>query len=174
MTNYRRLRTPGATYFFTVALADRSSSLLIQQVESLRRAFAQTRAERPFECRASVILPDHLHMIWTMPEDDADFSTRWRLIKSRFSRVSGIFNPRGLSQRRKNERGVWQRRFWEHRIRNEADYNAHDQYCWGNPVKHGLVAHPMDWAFSSIHRDAQKGLVPPDWSGDVQGKFGEP
>ena len=163
MTNYRRLRTPGATYFFTVALADRSSSLLLREIEVLRRAFSLTMQERPFHCTAAVILPDHLHTVWTLPPGDADFSTRWRLIKSRFSRATGIHAPRGASQHQKQERGVWQRRFWEHTIRDEDDYRHHIAYCWGNPVKHGFVTRAADWPYSSIHRDIKAGLVDADW-----------
>lgn len=174
MTNYRRLRTPGATYFFTVALADRSSSVLVREIEALRAAFALTMRERPFQCAAAVILPDHLHSVWTLPPGDADFSTRWRLIKSRFSRAIGISRPRGVSQRNKQERGVWQRRFWEHRIRDETDFRRHVMYCWGNPVKHGLVARPAEWPHSSIHRDMLAGLVPPEWCTVADGDFGEP
>lgn len=174
MTNYRRLRTPGASYFFTVALADRSSSLLTRKIDLLRMAFAVTMKERPFQCSAAVILPDHLHVVWTLPPGDADFSTRWRLIKSRFSRATGISKPRGESQRRKQERGVWQRRFWEHRIRGEADFRKHVMYCWGNPVKHGLVTRPAAWPHSSIHRDMRAGLVPPEWCAVGEGEFGEP
>jgi len=174
MTNYRRLRKSGATYFFTVALADRSSSLLLREIDALRDAFELTMRERPFHCAAAVILPDHLHAIWTLPPGDAAFSTRWRLIKSRFSRATGISRSRGASQRKKQERGVWQRRFWEHRIRDETDLRKHVMYCWGNPVKHGLVAQPAEWPYSSIHRDMREGRVPPEWCAVADGDFGEP
>ncbi|MEW9921158.1 transposase [Marimonas sp. MJW-29] len=174
MTAYRRLRVPGATYFFTVTLADRNSGILIDRISELRRAFRLTMDERPFVCDAAVILPDHLHTIWTLPEGDADFSTRWRLIKSRFSRASGIRSPIGASQCAKQERGVWQRRFWEHCIRDETDFVAHLSYCWGNPVKHGYVSSPMAWPFSSIHRDRLNGRVPMEWIGEPEGDFGEP
>ena len=101
-----------------------------------------------------MVLPDHLHTVWTLPKDDADFSTRWRLIKSRFSR--GMPKGRTWSSHEKRmERGIWQRRFWEHHIRNDADYWAHVRYCWTNPVKHGLVKQPQDWRYSSVHTDAR-------------------
>ncbi|WP_170573969.1 REP-associated tyrosine transposase [Ruegeria atlantica] len=175
MTNYRRVRIPGAKYFFTVSLADRSSDLLIREVAHLRSAFAATQRERPFWCDAFVVLPDHLHAVWTMPPGDADYSTRWRLIKSRFVRITGEIGPRSGSKIVKRERGIWQRRFWEHTIRDERDYRSHMAYCWGNPVKHGLVEHPTDWPYSSIHRDIRTGRVDPEWSGGVTvGKFGEP
>ncbi|MBE0412599.1 transposase [Yoonia sp.] len=163
MTRYRRYRRTGGTYFFTVNLADRTSTLLVDHIDTLRQAFVQTSAERHIIVNAMVILPDHLHAVWTLPECDADYSTRWRLIKSRFSRTVGTRQPRSASQVAKQERGIWQRRFWEHTIRNECDYNAHIAYCWGNPVKHGLVARAADWPFSSIHRDIKAGLVNADW-----------
>lgn len=182
MTNYRRVRVCGGTYFFTVALADRSSDLLVREVGLLRQAFAETRRERPFWCDAIVVLPDHLHAIWTLPPGDADYSTRWGAIKSRFTRsvkASGRmgFNPipRSRSKLAKGDAGIWQRRFWEHCIRNEKDYRAHLRYCWGNPVKHGLVASPTDWPFSSIHREIRAGRVDPEWGGvSAEGMFGEP
>ncbi len=190
MPNYRRLRLPGASYFFTAALADRSSDLLVRRITDLRRAVAVTMSERPFQCDAAVILPDHLHMVWTLPEGDADYSTRWGAIKARFSmsaRRAGFSPPPPLPPVRsgryagvnpglrldKGEVGIWQRRFWEHCIRDQADFNAHVAYCWGNPVKHGLVARAVDWPYSSIHRDSRAGQVPPDW-GDAEGQFGEP
>lgn len=107
MTNYRRLHVPGGTYFFTVALADRGATTLVEHVGALRRAFTATRAERPFRADAFVVLPDHLHAIWTLPEGDADFSTRWRLIKSRFVRETGAEAPRSASKHAKAERGIW-------------------------------------------------------------------
>lgn len=175
MTNYRRLRAPGASYFFTANLADRRSSLLTQRIDNLRAAFAKTRAERPFAIDAIVVLPDHLHCVWTLPDGDADFSTRWRLIKSRFSREIAVSRPRSLSQAAKNERGIWQRRFWEHCIRDDRDYRMHVHYCWGNPVRHALVERPVDWRYSSIHRDIRAGRVDPAWiGGNEDGDFGEP
>ena len=175
MSDYRRVRIPGAKYFFTVSLADRSSDLLVREVAHLRAAFAVTQRERPFWCDAFVVLPDHLHAVWTLPPGDADYSTRWRLIKSRFVRAVGEFCPRSESKVVKQERGIWQRRFWEHTIRDEQDYRNHMAYCWGNPVKHGLVERPTDWPYSSIHRDIRAGRVDPQWSGVVTGgTFGEP
>lgn len=163
MTRYRRYRRQGGTYFFTVNLSDRSASHLTDHIGALRQALAVTRAERWMQIDAIVILPDHLHAIWTLPAGDADFSTRWRLIKSRFSRAVGLKQPRNASQASKNEHGLWQRRFWEHCIRDEADYAAHLAYCWGNPVKHGLVTRAVDWPYSSLHRDIRNGLAGEEW-----------
>ena len=106
MTSYRRAKVAGASYFFTLALADRRACTLVDHIDELRAAFRVTRAERPFRCDAMVILPEHLHAVWTLPADDADFSTRWRLIKSRFSRSTGLSGPRSASQHAKQERGV--------------------------------------------------------------------
>jgi putative transposase len=156
MPDYLRPRVPGASVFFTVTLTDRSSRLLVQEVATLRDAVRITRAERLFQIDAWVVLPDHLHCIWTLPEGDADYSTRWRLIKARFSRglPAGPLRP---SLEARQERGIWQRRFWERHVRNEADFAAHLRYCWWNPVKHGLVEKPEDWPYSSVHRDIRLG-----------------
>ncbi|MEP4555026.1 MAG: transposase [Tateyamaria sp.] len=154
MPNYRRPQVTGACVFFTVALAQRGERTLVEHIDDLRDAVRITRTERPFEIDAFVVMPDHLHCVWTLPAGDRDFSTRWRLIKSRFSRCL----PKGpirKSHDSRNERGIWQRRFWEHHIRDEADYWAHIHYCWMNPVKHGFVERPEDWAYSSVHSDVR-------------------
>lgn len=118
-------------------------------------------------------VPDHLHCVWTLSEGDADFPTRWRLIKSRFSRGLPAGRTRASHEARR-EKGIWQRRFWEHHIRDEADYVAHVRYCWINPVKHGFVESAVDWRWSSIHRDMRRGMVEPEWSGSVpDGDFAE-
>ena len=152
MPNYIRPQVSGASIFFTVTLQARGTRLLVDQIAILREAVAVTKAERPFHIDAWVVLPDHLHCIWTLPGGDSDFSTRWRLIKARFSRAlpEGILRQSYLARQ---ERGIWQRRFWEHHIRDVADMAAHVNYCWINPVKHGLVERPEDWPYSSIHRD---------------------
>jgi putative transposase len=174
MPMYRRMRLPGATYFFTVRLAERGSSVLTEHVDALRAAYRATAAEHPMVCDAIVILPDHLHAVWTLPPGDAAYSERWRKIKARFSRAVGRYGPRSASKRAKRERGLWQRRFWEHTIRGEADHALHLRYCWANPVRHGLVARPADWPYSSIHRDIRAGLIDADWAGPVpDGAFGE-
>ncbi len=152
MSSYLRPDITGATVFFTVKLAARGSDLLVREIGALRDAVRVTRAERPFGIDAWVVLPDHIHCIWQMPVGDRYYGTRWRLIKARFSRSLPKAQTRPSHQAR-NERGIWQRRFWEHHIRDEADFRAHLRYCWMNPVKHGLVARPEEWPFSSIHHD---------------------
>jgi len=130
--------------------------VLVDHVGALREAVRQTMAERPFRIDAWVVLPDHLHAVWTLPEGDADYSVRWRLIKARFSQELPVGRLRNSHEARQ-ERGVWQRRFWEHHLRDEADLAAHIRYCWWNPVKHGLADRPEDWTFSSVHRDVRDG-----------------
>lgn len=186
MPNYVRPRVTGARIFFTVALADRGSDLLVREIGRLREAVQATRIEWPFGIDAWVVLPDHLHAVWTLPAGDAAFSVRWGAIKARFSmsmgragftppppigRANGGVNP---ALRRKGEVGLWQPRFWEHHIRDEADFAAHVRYCWFNPVKHGLVARAAEWSYSSIHRDISRGRVEPEWT-DIApgGAFGE-
>jgi putative transposase len=174
MPDYRRMRIRGASYFFTVALADRSSWLLVERIGELRAAYAATALEHPFRCDAIVILPDHLHAVWTLPEGDDDYPQRWRKLKARFTREVGVETALSKSKAAKREKGIWQRRYWEHVIRDEADFRLHVAYCWGNPVKHGLVARPTEWAFSSIHRDVRARRVDPEWAGVVpDGNFGE-
>ncbi len=199
MSRYLRPRIPGATIFFTVALADRGSDLLVREVEVLREAVRATKAERPFGIDAWVVLPDHFHAVWTLPEGDADFSGRMAAIKARFTRAltgaddkaphrrvgfhptmaqspdmrarvgdvdGGVKphptlagRPRTRSKVMKGDGRVWQRRFWEHHIRDAADYEAHVRYCWVNPVKHGLVEDIADWPYSSWHRDGRPGVA---------------
>ncbi|MGQ0592280.1 MAG: REP-associated tyrosine transposase, partial [Gammaproteobacteria bacterium] len=132
--------------------------------EALREAFGSVRARRPFRIDAIVILPDHLHCLWTLPPNDSDFSTRWRLIKSSFARA--IAPAERLSTRRlmKHERGVWQRRFWEHAIQDQRDYDTHLDYIHFNPVKHGWVPRVADWPHSSFHRFVRLGLYSPEWA----------
>lgn len=152
MPNYLRPRVPGATVFFTVNLEDRSSDLLTREIEALRDAVGATLRERPFQIDAWVVLPDHMHCVWTLPAGDADYVNRWRVIKSRFARAMA-FTPRRRSHARRREHGLWQRRYWEHHIRDQADWETHVAYCWNNPVKHGFVADPSEWVHSSWHRD---------------------
>lgn len=152
MSRYIRPRIPGATVFFTVCLADRTSSLLVSHVDLLRHSVWLTRRERPFTIDAWVVLPDHLHCVWTLPEYDADYGTRWSIIKARFSRAMP-FTPRRTSHCRRREHGLWQRRFWEHHLRTGDARLEAITYCWNNPVKHGLVDSPDAWPYSSWHRD---------------------
>lgn len=159
MSSYIRPRQPGASIFFTVALADRGARTLVNQVEALRQAVRVTKAERPFRIDAWVVLPDHMHCVWTLPEGDADFSTRWSVIKARFSRAMPRVQRRKSHETRR-EHGIWQRRYWEHHIRDDAAFAACVRYCWINPVKHGLAEHPKDWPYSSWHRDGSDDLIP--------------
>ncbi|MBC7142800.1 MAG: transposase [Rhodobacteraceae bacterium] len=169
MSRYRRLVVPGGTYFFTVRLEDRSSDLLVREVALLRDSVRLCRRCWPFAIDVAVILPDHLHMIWTLPHDDGDFSRRWRLIKSTFSRHVEAPARRSRSKAERGEKGIWQRRFWEHRIRDAADFAAHRGFALTAPVRAGLVARPQDWALSSLHRDLAAGLRLPS---AVSGGYG--
>jgi len=144
MPNYIRAFVPGGTFFFTVALLERRRRLLTENIDDLRDVFADARRRRPFSLDAIVVLPDHLHCIWTLPPDGADFSSRWHDIKACFA--ARIDRGERLSARRieKGERGIWQRRFWEHVIRDERDFERHVDYIHYNPVKHGYVARAAD------------------------------
>ncbi|MBA3910029.1 MAG: transposase [Rhodobacter sp.] len=174
MSRYIRPKVSGASIFFTVALADRRSNLLVQQIDALRAAVRVTWSERPFHIDAWVVLPDHLHCIWTLPEGDADYSVRWKEIKTHFTKSIGRVGPRSSSKMAKGEAGIWQRRFWDHHIRDERDFTTHLRYCWWNPVKHGFVEQPAKWPYSSIHRDIRLGQVEPEWAGpEFDGAFGE-
>ncbi len=167
MTGYRRNFVPGGSYFFTVNLADRRARLLIERIGLLRSAFRETRARHPFTIDAIVVLPDHLHAIWTLPDADQNFATRWRLIKSAFSRALPKTEAISASRSRKAERGLWQRRYWEHTLRDERDFERHVNYIHINPVKHGHVSRVRDWPFSSFHRMVRLGVYPDDWAGEI-------
>jgi len=163
---YRRAKTKGGTYFFTVVTHDRRKFLCRPaSVSLLREAFRNVMAEHHFQIDAVVLLPDHLHCIWTLPDGDSDFSTRWRLIKSYFTRGCDpvCHSPPSASRQKKQERAVWQRRFWEHQIRDERDFTQHVEYIHYNPVKHGLVKAPKDWPYSSFHRAVRRGIYSEEW-----------
>ena len=149
MPDYRRLYIPGGTYFFTVALHDRTSGLLTQHITLLRQSWRDILGRYPFETPAAVILPDHMHFIMTLPEGDCDYSTRIRLMKSGFTKR---LPETAKGQGRKGERNVWQQRFWEHAIRDERDFETHVNYIHHNPVKHGYVEDPDEWPHSTWHR----------------------
>lgn len=175
MVPYRRNFLPGGTYFFTVTLSDRRSTALVDHVGELRDAFHIARRERPFTIDAIEILPDHLHAIFALPPDDADFSGRWRRIKGHFSAALIDAGTR-LKRNANGGLALWQRRFWEHTIRDENDFARHVDYIHFNPVKHGLVSRVCDWPHSSFHRYVRKGILPEDWAGDVReggADFGE-
>ncbi len=165
MTNYRRHFIAGGSYFFTVNLAERSSALLTENIHALRKAWREVRRELPFKTEAIVVLPDHLHCIWTLPPEDADFSARWRKIKAIFSRQLPKIERRSMSRLDKGERGIWQRRFWEHALRDGTDWLRHVDYVHYNPVKHGHVKQVIDWPYSTFHRYVRLGLYPRDWAG---------
>ena len=165
MTNYRRNFLSGGSFFSTVNLADRRLRLLTEHVHLLRQAFRDVRRHHPFALEAIVVLPDHLHTIWTLPEDDDNFAVRWRLIKSTFSRGIGIGEPISASRSERKERGIWQRRYWEHTLRDERDFARHADYIHFNPVKHGHVRRVQDWPYSSFHRMVKLGVYPADWGG---------
>jgi putative transposase len=175
MVVYRRNFIPGGTFFFTVTLADRRSRVLVDRIDLLRNALRASRRERPFAIDAIVILPDHLHSIFTLPSDDPDFSGRWRRIKGHFS--SALIDASIELKRRPNgDLALWQRRFWEHTIRDEADFARHVDYIHFNPVKHAFVRWVRDWPYSSFHRYVKDGILPNDWAGDAGqsgGSFGE-
>jgi putative transposase len=175
MPNYRRAFVSGGCWFFTVNLLERRRNLLVDQIDNLRIAVAATRKTLPFTIDAFVVLPDHLHAVLTLPPGDADFPTRWRLIKSRFARMTPKHEWLSPVRTARRERGIWQRRFWEHLIRDEDDYARHIEYCYINPVKHNLVRRVSDWPHSSFHRDVRAGIFPDDWAGeiDMPGDFGE-
>ncbi len=163
---YRRADVAGGTYFFTVNLADRDSTLLVDNVAELRAAVARVKQRHPFQIDAWVVLPDHLHAIWTLPEGDHDFAERWGLIKANFSRNIERIEQIGESRKRKGERGIWQRRYWEHLIRDDEDFASHVSYIHINPVKHGHASRASDWPWSSIHRSIRNGEVSSDWACD--------
>lgn len=173
MVNYRRATVAGATYFFTVTLRDRRSGLLVEEITAFREALRAVKRRRSFRIEAMVVLPDHLHAIWTMPAGDHDYSGRWRAVKAAFTRA---VRERGvpLQRDRRGEYDVWQRRYWEHLIRNDAEFARHVDYIHYNPVKHGLADRPANWQWSSIHRYIRLGLVAPNWAEVLdEGRFGE-
>ncbi|MFI3185612.1 MAG: transposase [Methylococcaceae bacterium] len=164
---YRRAKTPGATYFFTVVTFHRGKILCEpENRELLRTAFHNTRMCHPFIIDAFVLLPDHLHCIWTLPVDGIDYSMRWNTIKGHFSRycLDKYKTPSSLSQKHKRAQTIWQPRFCEHQIRDDTDYEKHCDYIHWNPVKHGLAVRPSDWPYSSFHRFVQLGIYPHNWA----------
>ena len=155
----------GGTFFFTVALLERQRKLLTEHIDDLRAVFGAAK-RRPFTIEAIVVLPDHLHCIWTLPSGDADFSTRWHDIKARFAAKIPGGERVSAWRRQKGERGIWQRRFWEHVIRDERDFERHVEYIHYNPVKHGHVTKVADWPYSSFHTYVRRGIYNLDWAAD--------
>jgi putative transposase len=163
MVRYRRNLVQGGTYLFTVTLADRGSTALTDHIGALRAAFRTARNERPFTIDAIVILPDHLHTMLTLPAGDADFSGRWRRIKGHFS-TRMIEAGVAIKRHANGELALWQRRFWEHTVRNDDDFARHVDYIHYNPVKHRFVSRVRDWRYSSFHRYVRQGLLPENWA----------
>jgi len=159
MPNYLRRRIPGGTFFFTARLKDRSSDLLVREIERLRHAVRYTRETRPFYIDAIVVLPSAIHTIWTLPDSDTDYSKRWRTLKAQFTKDLPAPQKRSPSQIKRGEKGIWQSRFWEHHIRDARDLAAHRTFIYTVPVQEGFVARPTDWPYSSIHRDQSLGLT---------------
>lgn len=183
MSTYRRAGYAGGVYFFTVVTCRRRPMLCEEPVRAaLREAIEVTRITCPFTIDGWVLLPDHLHCLWTLPEGDADFGKRWSMIKRYASQHCGpvLQSPERLtgSRQRRRESTLWQRRFWEHLIRDETDLQNHMDYLHYNPVRHGLVSRVQDWPYSTFHRYVREGVYPPDWGGTndahPQGSFGEP
>lgn len=165
MSNYCRSQQ-GNLYFFTLVTEQRQPWLTqAASRAALREAIGQARACYPFEIHAWVLLPDHLHCVWQLPGDDADFGRRWSLIKRKTSQALDVPQGTTLSRQLRGERGLWQRRFWEHQIRDHEDYRRHLDYLHWNPVKHGLVERVRDWPWSSFHRLVGEGIYPADWGG---------
>ncbi|WIG57124.1 MAG: transposase [Rhodanobacteraceae bacterium] len=177
MATFRRATVAGGTYFFTLATYCRQPLLTLPEiVTATGHAIRSVRAEFPFELVAMVLLPDHLHAIWTLPPDDADYPRRWALIKRHIATEARRFVtvPLTRSMAKRHETGVWQRRYWEHLIRDDVDLQRHVDYIHINPVKHGYVKHVVDWPHSTFHRYVKRGIRPRDWAAEVaSGQFGE-
>ncbi len=176
MSDYLRTHLNGSTYFFTVVTYMRYPIFKeATSINLLKKCFQNVMKIHLFNLDAIVILPDHLHTIWTLPEDESDYSTRWKQIKGSFSRSYGGSNSRKIteSMQKKGEKGIWQRRFWEHLIRNQEDFNRHCDYIHYNPVKHGLVNSPSEWEFSSLKKFVEKGIYNKDWGKVIKGDLVE-
>lgn len=170
MSNYRRTDTPGASYFFTVVTFRRRKILTNDDCRVwLRDAVTKTRENYPFTIDAWVLLPEHLHCILTLPENDNDFSVRWNGIKKRFTTLAKhqYHQPEWLntSKQKHREGTIWQRRFWEHQIGDDNDYQRHIDYIHYNPLKHGLVSAIRDWPYSTFHRYVKQDIYPVNWAG---------
>jgi len=181
MPNYRRANIEGACYFFTVNTLRRQPILVDEPIRiALRKAIEAVRVGLPFTIDAWVLLPDHLHCLWTLPRGDADFATRWKLIKTKVTQQCGssFFRDEFITARRskKGQGSIWQNRYWEHQIRDDNDFEQHANYIHWNPVKHGYVERVADWPYSSFHRYVQIGIYPCDWATGTDitgGIFGE-
>jgi putative transposase len=171
MSNYRRANIPGATYFFTQVTYQRIPWLCSDIArEALRKSMIRVQQLYPFSIDAIILLPNHIHCIWTLPEGDKNYATRWRLIKSfvthQCAQKLALQAEISESRQKRKERNLWQRRYWEHLIRDERDFAYHCDYIHYNPVKHGLCQSPKDWQFSSFHRFVAQNIYPEDWGVD--------
>ena len=179
MSNYRRVYIFGSTYFFTVNVLDRKRTDLTSPTfrQALREGIERARLTLPFKMNACVLMPDHIHCIWTLPQDEANYSARWAIIKRYVSRVCSQHDTvLNLSRRKRREFGLWQRRFWEHWIRDETYFERHVNYIYYNPVKHGYVKRVIEWPYSTFHRDVRKGIYSANWGDGInfdEGSFGE-
>jgi putative transposase len=171
MRTYIRDRTDGATYFFTLNLLNRQSELLIQHINELRIAYRKTQHTMPFTLDAMVVLPEHLHMLMTLPEGDQDYPKRISCLKGLFSRQIPRSESVNESRTHKGERGIWQRRYWEHRIRDALDFQRHVDYIHYNPVKHGHAQQVRDWQYSTFHRYVREGFYSIDWASEICMEF---
>ena len=161
---YRRVYVKGGSYFFTVIAEKRRNIFTDDNVKLLRSAFKSVMEKRAFVIDAAVVLPDHLHFIWTLPEHDSDYSTRWRLIKTAFTKqYPDKFIVQNVNRNNKKQQDIWQHRGWEHCLRDEWDFQQHVNYIHYNPVKHGLVKRAVDWQYSSIHRYIKSGMLDKHW-----------
>lgn len=165
---YRRARMAGGTFFFTVNLADRNTDTLVRYADEFRSVVNKVKQAHPFSIVAMAVLPDHLHTIWRLPEGDVDYPTRWSLIKAGFSRRIPAVERIRHTRQAKRERGIWQRRYWEHLIRDDLDLARHVDYIHYNPVKHGWVSRAVDWPHSTLHGYIERGIFPADWGGEVE------
>jgi putative transposase len=164
--DYRRIWHPGGTYFFTINLLQRNGNdLLIRHVQSLRESVKTVKAHHPFEIYGWVVLPEHMHCLIELPENDTDYATRIRLIKIGFSKAIPKTERRSNLRIKRGERGIWQRRYWEHLIRDDSDFQAHLNYIHYNPVKHGWVKQVKDWPYSTFPRWVERGVYPLNWAG---------
>jgi putative transposase len=176
MPNYRRANAKGGTYFFTVVTYRRQKFLCNENVRNaLRDGIRDTQTTHPFTIDAWVLLPDHLHCIWTLPPNDANFGTRWAMIKRFVTKQCGpsLYRDEWMTQSklRRKESTIWQRRFWEHQIRDERDYERHMDYIHYNPVKHGYVENVRDWPHSTFHRYVRDGVYAEDWGSAAMTSF---
>jgi putative transposase len=170
MPSYRRRHIPGAYVFITMVTHERRRVFASARWRDLLRECIEfVRKDHPFEMTAMALMPDHLHMLWKLPESDTDYSQRISLIKRRFTytylRNGGEESTSTTSRQRQRVRGVWEKRFWEHTIRDARDFHLHLDYIHMNPVKHGLASSPSDWKWSSFHRFVERDWYEPDWSG---------